>query len=69
MRDYTAAMHPTGATGGQLVGTTDTPLTVLSFTPAGAAMGAADVVHGQDANHATIWRNHKAGRVHRVGRP
>lgn len=73
MRDWTAASVAYGGVGGTVLSGADTdrPVTVLTFSPHGAAMGAADhdYAEGEDAATATIWRNHHAARVHAAGRP
>lgn len=71
MRNYSAEPVGTGGIGGGVVGEYDEPLTVLTLTAQGAAMGSVDHDYsaGADAVQATLWRNHKAARVYRVGRP
>ena len=69
MRDYSQPMDFDGTIGGMELGEVENPLTVISLTPAGAAMAAADYRHGRDATTATVWRNHHAARVMQAGRP
>lgn len=73
VRDWTAASVVYGGVGGSVLSGADLdrPVTVLTFTPTGAAMAAADhdYTAGEDAATATVWRNHKAARVYAAGRP
>lgn len=73
VRDFRAAPPVDGGTGGRDLGPIDDdPLTVLTVTANGAAMGNADHVYPDTAGdpaRGQLFRHQSAARVYRAGRP